>query len=264
MASIGTGYDFSATTYSPDGRVFQVEYAYKAVDNSGTAIALRCKDGVVFGTEKLILSKMLTPGSDRHIMSVGRHVGMTAAGILADARQVANRARSEAQNYKSSYGELIPAKILCDRLSGFVHAYTLYGSVRPFGCATIIGTYNPSKGEKGAELYMIEPSGNSYGYYGCAVGKGATPAKTSIEKFKPLQLTCRQAVVEIAKIIYDVHDDVKDKEFELEMSWVCAETQGFHKFIPADLLADAERQAKAAQGGGGGDEKEDPDDPPTA
>ncbi|CAG8727729.1 23588_t:CDS:2, partial [Racocetra persica] len=65
MTSIGTGYDLSVSTYSPDGRVFQVEYAAKAVDNSGTAIGLRVKDGVVLAVEKLVQSKLLVPRSNR-------------------------------------------------------------------------------------------------------------------------------------------------------------------------------------------------------
>mmetsp|Transcript_40904 Transcript_40904/g.130680 ORF Transcript_40904/g.130680 Transcript_40904/m.130680 type:complete len:82 (-) Transcript_40904:709-954(-) len=76
MSSIGTGYDLSATTFSPDGRVFQTEYATKAVDNSGTAIGVKCKDGVVLGVEKLVISKMLVEGSNRRIHTVDRHAGM--------------------------------------------------------------------------------------------------------------------------------------------------------------------------------------------
>nr|XP_009592267.1 proteasome subunit alpha type-3-like [Nicotiana tomentosiformis]XP_016453646.1 PREDICTED: proteasome subunit alpha type-3-like [Nicotiana tabacum] len=76
MASIGTGYDLSVTTFSPDGRVFQIEYAGKAVDNSGTVVGIKCKDGIILGVEKLIASKMMLPGSNRRIHSVHRHSGM--------------------------------------------------------------------------------------------------------------------------------------------------------------------------------------------
>ncbi|KAG1035647.1 hypothetical protein G6F55_013557 [Rhizopus delemar] len=76
MTSIGTGYDLSVSTYSPDGRVFQVEYANKAVDNSGTAIGLRVKDGVVLAVEKLIQSKLLVQGANRRIQSADLHIGI--------------------------------------------------------------------------------------------------------------------------------------------------------------------------------------------
>ncbi|KAJ9088361.1 putative proteasome subunit alpha type-7 [Entomophthora muscae] len=78
MTSVGTGYDYSASTYSPDGRIFQVEYAHKAVENAGTIIGIRFKDGVVLGVEKLVQSKLLVPGSNRSILSVDEHVGLVS------------------------------------------------------------------------------------------------------------------------------------------------------------------------------------------
>ena len=87
MSSIGTGYDQSTTTFSPDGRVFQVEYASKAVDNSGTAIGIQCRDGVVMGVEKQKLSKMMVEASNRRVFTVDKHSGMAVSGLMADARQ---------------------------------------------------------------------------------------------------------------------------------------------------------------------------------
>ncbi|KAJ3300619.1 hypothetical protein HK104_009276 [Borealophlyctis nickersoniae] len=242
MSGIGTGYDLSASTYSPDGRIFQVEYAHKAVDNSGTAIGIRAKDGVVLAVEKLVQSKLLVPGSNKRLMTADRHIGVATAGLLPDARHLVNRAREEAQNYRDFYRAPIPGKMIADRLGGYVQAYTLYSSMRPFGVSTILGTVDRS----GPALYMIEPSGVYYGYHGCAVGKGKQVAKTEIEKLKLTHLTCREAVKEAARIIYVVHDDVKDKEFELEISWVCEESKGRHEFVPKDLVAEAERLAKAS------------------
>ena len=91
MSSIGTGYDQSTTTFSPDGRVFQVEYASKAVDGSATAVGIRCKDGVVMCVEKPKLSKMIVEGSNRRILSVDKHSGICVSGMIADARQVCLR-----------------------------------------------------------------------------------------------------------------------------------------------------------------------------
>ncbi|KAJ3092450.1 hypothetical protein HK102_007074 [Quaeritorhiza haematococci] len=242
MSSIGTGYDLSASTYSPDGRVFQVEYALKAVDNSGTCIGIRAKDGIVLAVEKLVQSKLLVPGSNKRIATADTHVGIASAGLLADGRHIVNRARDEAQSYRDIYRSPIPGKIISERVAQYVQAYTLYSSVRPFGISAIIGTVDLN----GPSLYMIEPSGVYYGYYGCAIGKGKQVAKTEIEKLKLTQLTCREAVKEAARIIYTVHDDVKDKEFELELSWVCDESKGRHEFVPKDLAEEAERLAKAS------------------
>merc|ERR1712221_6329 len=121
MSSIGTGYDLSASQFSPDGRVFQVEYAQKAVENSGTSIALKGKDGVVFAVEKLVTSKLYENGANRRIFSVDTHIGMAVAGLLADSRQIFETARKEASNYRSEYGNNIPVKYLADRVAMYKH-----------------------------------------------------------------------------------------------------------------------------------------------
>eukprot|EP00850_Spirogloea_muscicola_P017234 SM000146S00954 [mRNA] locus=s146:121896:124517:+ [translate_table: standard] len=252
MSSIGTGppppppppqYDLSVTTFSPDGRVFQTEYAAKAVENSGTAVAIRCKDGVVMGVEKLVISKMLVEGSNRRIHAADRHVGLALAGLVADGRQIVNRARAEANNYKSFYGDPIPLKVLCERVAGYVHLSTLYWWMRPFGSSVILGGVD----KDGPQLYMIEPTGVSYRYFGTAIGKGRQAAKTEIEKLKLSEMTCREGVLAVAKIIYGIHDEAKDKAFELEMSWICSDSKNEHQRVPADLLAEAEAAAKASQ-----------------
>ncbi|CAK9204995.1 unnamed protein product [Sphagnum jensenii] len=243
MSSIGTGYDLSVTTFSPDGRVFQIEYANKAIDNSGTVVGIKCKDGVVLGVEKLIPSKMLLEGSNRRIHAVHKHAGMAVAGLAADGRQIVGRARSEASQYLSFYGEDIPIKELCDRVAHYVHLCTLYWWLRPFGSAAILGGYD----RDGPQLYMIEPSGVAYRYFGAAVGKGRQAAKTAIEKLKLLEMTCREGIIAVAKIIYEVHDEAKDKAFELELSWVCDESNKQHQRVPADLLEEAKVAAKAAK-----------------
>ncbi|XP_039012896.1 proteasome subunit alpha type-3-like [Hibiscus syriacus] len=150
MSSIGTGYDLSVTTFSPDGRVFQIEYAAKAVDKSGTVIGIKCKDGIVMGVEKLIASKMMLPCSNRRIHSVHRHSGMAVAGLAADGRQIVARAKSEATNYQSVYGEPIPVKELAERVASYVHLCTLYWWLRPFGCGKILGGYD----RDGPQLYI--------------------------------------------------------------------------------------------------------------
>jgi len=243
MSSIGTGYDLSASQFSPDGRVFQVEYAQKAVENSGTSVALRGKDGVVFAVEKLVTSKLYEAGANKRIFTVDKHIGVGVAGLLADAKQIVETARKEASNYRSDYGQQIPIKYLKDRVAMYMHAYTLYSALRPFGCGILLGCYDD---HDGSQLYCIDPSGTSYGYWGCAIGKAKQTAKTEIEKIKMKDMTCKELLKEAAKVIYVVHDSVKDKSFELELSWVCAESKGLHEFVPAKLHAEAEAYAKQA------------------
>lgn len=251
MSSIGTGYDLSASQFSPDGRVFQVEYANKAVENSGTAIGIRGKDGIVFGVEKLVTSKLYETGANKRIFNIDKHIGMAVAGLLADARQIVETAREEGSNYRSNYGSPIPLKHLTDRVSMFVHAYTLYSSVRPFGVSCLLGSYDAD----GPQMYVIDPSGVSFGYYGCAIGKAKQAAKTEIEKIKMKDMLCVDLVKEVAKIIYIVHDEVKDKNFELELSWVGEMTGGKHELVPKNVFADAEKYAKESL-----EESDDSDD----
>lgn len=250
MSSIGTGYDLSTSTYSPDGKLFQLDYAAKAVDNSGTTIGIKCADGVVLATEKLVQSKLLVPHSNRRLASVDTHIGIGCSGLAADARHIVKRAREEAQNYRDTYKTAIPGKIIAERVGQYVQAYTLYSSVRPFGVSILVAVLDKS----GPGLYMIEPSGVYFGYLGCATGKGKQVAKTELEKLKLGVLSCREAVVEAARMyvldllhrIHTVHDDAKDKDFELELSWVCTETGGRHQLVPQDIASEAERLAKAS------------------
>ncbi|EIW61230.1 20S proteasome subunit [Trametes versicolor FP-101664 SS1] len=242
MTSIGTGYDLSASTYSPDGRIFQVEYANKAVENSGTAVGIRVKDGIVLAVEKLVHSKLLIPENNKRIYTVDKHIGIASAGYLADGRHLANRARDEASSYRENYRAAPTLQYVVDRVGLYVQAYTLYSSVRPFGCSTILGAVDKT----GPTLFVVEPSGVSYGYRGAAVGKGRQLAKTELEKLKFDELSMREAVMEAARIIYLVHDDAKEKDFELEMSWVGEETLGIHQAVPKDLYEEAARKAKEA------------------
>ena len=270
MASIGTGYDQSCTTFSPDGRVFQVEYAQKAVDNSSTAVGIRCKDGVVMGVEKPKLSKMLVEGSNRRILTVDRHTGMCVSGLMADARQIVNFGRDEAANYLSQFGSPIPGEMLANRVADHMHYYTCFWYIRPFGAAVLVASYTE---EGGPMLYAAEPSGVSYRFFATAIGKAKNACKSALEKLDLEKLTCREgarpprrapaapaaaaalhtlpptraAVIEIAKILMAQHDPAKDKPIELELSWVCDATGRQHKLVPPELKAEAVAAAEAAR-----------------
>ncbi|KAL4757040.1 proteasome core particle subunit alpha 7 [Aspergillus foveolatus] len=284
MTSIGTGYDLSNSVFSPDGRNFQVEYAVKAVENGGTSIGIRCKDGVVLAVEKIITSKLLKPGANKRISTVDRHVGIVSSGLVPDGRHFVSRARDEASSWRGIYKSPIPVSALANRLGGYVQAYTLYSSVRPFGVTSIVGGWDseaelavdgqvgsgPQSGSggkvEGAKsggpgLYMIEPSGLYWGYYGAATGKGRQAAKAELEKLDLAseKLSLQDAVKEAARIIYVAHEDNKDKEFELEMSWISSldgPTKGRHEEVPKELLEEAERAAKRALEG---DDEEEED-----
>ncbi len=146
MTSIGTGYDLYTSQFSPDGRVFQVDYAAKAVESSGTALALRGRDGVVFAVEKIVTSKLYESTANRRLFTVDTHVGAAVTGLLADGRALVDRAVGDAADYRDEYGTEIPLKYLVDRVSMYMHAYTLYSAIRPFGTNIMLGTYTKEEG----------------------------------------------------------------------------------------------------------------------
>lgn len=248
MASSGSGYDLSSSTFSPDGRIFQIEYASKAVENAGTALGLKCRDGVVLCVEKPLLNKMLLPNSSRRIHTIDTNSGVAVTGFISDGRQIVNRAREEASNYEETYGSKVPPTVLGDRLAAYVHYFTLHGSLRPFGVSALLASYDPETKEH--SLQMVEPSGVSYEFFGCAAGKGRQPAKTEMEKLainKPDaadNIDSREGVKQLARIIHLLHEEGKDKPFELEMSWLCEESGWEHKGVPRDFIKEAVEWAK--------------------
>jgi 20S proteasome subunit alpha 7 len=252
MSSTGAGYDYSCGTFSPDGRIFQVEYAQKAVETSGTAIGIRCTDGIVMAVEKPMLSKMLVTGSNRRAFGIDIHAGIVLTGFPADGRQIVNRAREEASSFQSTFGHKIVPSVLANRIALFVHYYTTHGSLRPFGSTALLAAYDEDM--QNHELYMIEPSGSCFRYFGCAAGKGANGAKTELEKLFSRAgeqgISCEQAVRELAKIFYIIRDPTKDKPFELEMSWLCASTNWQYVAVPASLVAEADANGCQMTGSG--------------
>lgn len=231
----------SNSTYSPDGRNFQVEYVAKAVENGGTSIGIKCSDGVVFAVEKVIVSQLLAPGKNKLIQTVDKHVGVVYSGLIPDGKRLASRARDEADSFRTNFKDQIPVPGLMSRLGEFVRMHTCANSVRPMGVAAIIGGMDAN----GPHLYMVEPSGVYWGYRGAATGKGRQSAKSELEKLDLPNITCREATKHAAKIIYTAHEDNKDKEFELEMSWCCDESGKRHTFVPEDVLKEAISFAQA-------------------
>lgn len=241
MSAIGTGYDLSASQYSPDGRVFQVEYAKKAVDSSGNIIAIRGKDGVVIASEKYLLSKLYEPVSNPRLFAIGEHISCGVAGFYPDAKAMVEQGRSYAEEFDADHGYPIPMKTLKDRLGAYVGAYTCSSAVRPFGACLLLASYDEEP-----QLYMVEPSGSAVGYQYVAAGKGKQAAKAELEKLKSSTMTCRELIKEAARIIYLVHDEVKDKDFRLELSWIGQHTRGEHELVPEDIYREAEQYAKDA------------------
>lgn len=199
-------YDLSASQFSPDGRVFQIDYAGKAVEKSGTVVGLRGKDCVVLAVEKIVTSTLYEENAGGRIFTIDKNIGLAIAGLLADGRYIVDIARQEAANYRNQFERTIPLKYLTERIAAYVHAYTLYSAVRPFGVSVLLSAWDE---DEGPQLYKIEPSGSSFGYFACASGKAKQQAKTEMEKYTFTDMSTEDIVQNAGKLwvqifVYDL------------------------------------------------------------
>ncbi|MAT86249.1 MAG: proteasome endopeptidase complex, archaeal, alpha subunit [Euryarchaeota archaeon] len=168
MQPSGRGYDHGITTFSPDGRLFQVEYARESVKRGTTTAGLKFKEGVVLVCDKRIASRLIIPESIEKMFKIDGHVGIATSGLVADARQLVARARVEAQVNRITYAAKVPVDILTKKICDFKQSFTQYGGSRPFGTALLIGGVD----DEGIHLYETDPSGAYQSYHAGAIGSG--------------------------------------------------------------------------------------------
>jgi len=171
-------YDRAITVFSPDGRLFQVEYAREAVKRGTTTVGVKFKDGVVLIVDKRIASKLIEPRSIEKIFQIDRHIGCATSGLVADARVLVDRARIEAQMAMVTYNERISVEALVKSICDFKQTYTQYGGVRPFGTALLIAGVDPD----GPGLYETDPSGALMAYNAGSIGRGREAANEVLEQ----------------------------------------------------------------------------------
>ncbi|MEF8775099.1 MAG: archaeal proteasome endopeptidase complex subunit alpha [Haloarculaceae archaeon] len=159
-------YDRGITIFSPDGRLYQVEYAREAVKRGTASIGVRTSDGVVLAVDKRIRSPLMEPSSLEKIHKGDDHIGIASAGHVADARQLIDFARRRAQVNQLRYGEPIGVETLTKEVTDYIQQYTQVGGARPFGVALIIAGI--ADGEP--RLYETDPSGTPYEWKALAVG----------------------------------------------------------------------------------------------
>ncbi|RLF65027.1 MAG: proteasome endopeptidase complex, archaeal, alpha subunit [Thermoplasmata archaeon] len=199
-------YDRAITVFSPDGRLFQVEYAREAVKRGTTTVGLKFKDGVVLIVDRRITSKLVEPSSIEKIFAIDEHIGCATSGLVADARVLVDRARVEAQINRITYDEKIQVKTLVKKICDFKQTYTQYGGVRPFGTSFLIAGVD---GE-GPRLFVTDPSGAMMEYKATAEGNGKDIAVDYLEK--NYELTDREGAIEIGlKALYEATDKTLDK-----------------------------------------------------
>lgn len=161
-------YDRAITVFSPDGRLFQVEYAREAVKRGTTTVGLKFKDGVVLIVDKRIASRLMEPKSIEKIFKIDGHVGCATSGLVADARILVDQARVIAQINKITYDEEMSVEELVKRICDYKQNYTQYGGVRPFGTALLVAGVD----EQGEHLFETDPSGALVSYKAGSIGAG--------------------------------------------------------------------------------------------
>ncbi len=209
-----------------------------------SVIGIHCIDGVVLACEKPIFSKLLKPEANKRILPLDNYSCLGVSGIIPDGRALANSGRDECRQYLEFYGSHIPGQEIAQRIANRIHKTTIYWQERPFGCASIISTFD--KFDKYG-LYTVGPSGVLSKRHACCVGRHKQSAKTELEKIDFTTVKAQDAVNIIAMIFYKLHDDVKEKEFEIEMVWQTDDTQHKVQAVPSAVINTAAQEAKEAK-----------------
>ena len=190
MQPSGRGYDHGITTFSPDGRLFQVEYARESVKRGTTTVGLKYRGGVLLIVDKRIASRLIIPESIDKVYKIDEHIGFATSGLVADARQLVARARAECQINRITYSDKVPVDILTKKICNFKQSFTQYGGTRPFGTALLIAGVD----DNGIHLYETDPSGAYQSYQAGAVGRGRNSVVEYFEKKWKKNMTQNAAV----------------------------------------------------------------------
>lgn len=224
-------YDRAITVFSPDGRLFQVEYAREAVKRGTTAIGVRAADGVVLLVDKRVTSRLVVPTSIEKVFVLDKHVGCATSGLVADARSLVDKARVNAQLNRISYDERIPVETLVKKIADFKQSYTQFGGARPFGTALLVAGVDDS----GPHLFETDPSGALIEYHASAVGSGRVAAMEFLEEHYDPAIDLDEAVRLALRAVHAATDGAPNGD-ALEIA-VVAEDQAFAKLAPETVQA---------------------------
>ncbi len=218
------GYDRAITIFSPDGRLLQVEYARKTVEQGAITIGIVAKDGVVLIADKRIFEKLVVPESVEKIFQIDEHIGATMSGLISDGRVLVERAQEEAQRHRLIYDEPIRVIDVVKEICNIKQYYTQYAGTRPFGVSLLIGGVD---GEP--KLFLTEPSGIFYEYKATAVGENAEIAIKVLEDNYNEKLKIEDAIKLGIKAIKTALGN-KFKKERIEIAVIPVDTKKFRKF----------------------------------
>ncbi len=231
------GYDRAITVFSPDGRLYQVEYAIETVKRGTIALGVKCKDGIVIAVEekprKLQISEIA-----QKIFQIDDHVGVAAAGYIPDARSQVDNARFFSQSNKMIYDEPVEVESIAKHLADQCQQFTQYAGVRPFGVALILGGVV----NKIPELYLTDPSGTYISYDAIAIGANSEQVTDFLEKTYKNDLSLDDASVLATAGIYLSSED-KEGTDHIRMAHIKTET-GLYEIISNEQIVNFAKIAK--------------------
>ena len=218
------GYDRAITVFSPDGRLFQVEYAREAVKRGTTSLGIKSKEGVVLVVDKRTTSRLVEAKSIEKIFQIDDHIGAATSGLVADARALIERARIESQINRITYNEPILVSGLAKKICDMKQLYTQNGGVRPFGSALIIGGVNGDS----VRLFETDPSGALIEYKATAIGSGVQAAMAVFEENYDEDCTLEEAIELGLDALYEATNGATT-ENSVEIAVIEVETQAYRK-----------------------------------
>ncbi len=198
-------YDRAITVFSPDGRLFQVEYAMELVNRGATILGIRCSEGVVLGSEENV-EPLEEAEYSWKLFKIDDHVGAAIVGLSSDARMLIDQARVYAQSNKLTYDEPIDVEVVTKRISDIKQMYTQHAGVRPFGVSLIFAGVDKT----GGRVFYTHPSGTYRGYKATAIGAGRETVlgilkeeykeESSLEDAKKLAVKCLAKALEARQL----------------------------------------------------------------
>ena len=215
------GYDRAITVFSPDGRLYQVEYAIETVRRGSLALGIKHKEGVIIAAEEKPRTLQISENPQK-IFQVDEHIGVAAAGYIPDARSQVDDARFFSQSNKMIYDEYVQVETVAKHLADQCQQYTQYAGVRPFGVSLIIGGVD----EHGSAIYLTDPSGSYISYDAVAIGSGADKVTDFLEKSYKSGLSFDETGA-LAVAAIHLASEEKNTTKHIKMSQIKADTKKF-------------------------------------
>lgn len=229
-----SAYDRHITVFSPEGRLYQVEYAFKAVTTCGiTSVGVRGKDTAVVITQRKVPDKLLDSSTVTNVYKLTPYLGCVMTGRVPDAHNQVTRIRSEAAEWKYKYGYEIPCDMLAKRVATINQVYTQQAAMRPLGITMTVIGYDE---EFGPQLYQVDPAGYYVGYRATSAGTKHQDALNYLEKRfnkieegeKPLEELNFEETIELAILTLSNTLSIDFKPRDIEIAVVSKETPEFH------------------------------------